>query len=271
MTILDAYEYCDGNKTKAAELLGMSRTSYRRAYSKLIKPADTKLHAGKDRVLVFSCTHAPAMRDDFIPFLQSIYKKHNCTRVVHLGDLVDWHAISFHESDPSLPSPSEEFTAALRQVRELHSAFPVLDYMIGNHDALPDRQARRLGLPSEVMKDFQSLWELDGWTIHPRFARLWIDNVQYRHGDMGKGGMNAAKANAMAEFCSLVQGHLHAQAGVTYHANEQSCVFGLSVGCGVAHSHPAMNYGRVYTAKPIVGCGVVYNDKFAVFEPMELS
>lgn len=222
------------------------------------------------RVLVIPDIHAPAMRDGFIPFLKRMQKKHNCNRVVCIGDLCDWNAISFHEKDPSMPSPSEEYAQAWKQVRQIHKAFPKVDYLIGNHDALPERKARTIGLPIEVMKDFKSLWQLDGWTIHPRYHKLWIDNVQYRHGDMGKGGQMAAHKNAQAEFCSLVMGHLHAQAGVVYHANDQKCVFGLSVGCGVNHDHPAMNYGRIYAAKPIVGCGVVYNERYAIFEPMSL-
>jgi hypothetical protein len=44
----------------------------------------------------------------------------------------------------------------------------------------------------------------------------------------------------------------------------------MQVGCGVEHDHPSMNYGRVYAAKPIVGCGVVYSSKVAFFEPMFL-
>ena len=220
--------------------------------------------------LVFSCLHAPAMKEGFVQFLTKVQRKHNCERVVCLGDLADWNAISFHEKDPSMPGVEEEFRQAQKQVRQVHRAFPKVDFLIGNHDDLPRRKAVTVGLPDSLMKGFKELWQLDGWTIHPRYTKLWIGGVQYRHGDMGKGGLNAAKANAMAEFCSLAQGHLHAQAGVTYHANDKSCVFGLSVGCGADHDHPAMNYGRVYSAKPIVGCGVVYSPQYAVFEPMPL-
>jgi len=210
------------------------------------------------------------MHSGYISFLKKIHKKHGCTRVVHIGDLVDWSSISFHEKDPSMPSPADEFKQAQKQVRLLHKAFPKVDYMIGNHCSLPSRQASKLGLPEEVLRDFDRLWGLEGWTIHPRYHDLIIDNVVYRHGDKGKGGQVAAHKNAQAEFSSLVQGHLHAQASVVYHANKEDCVFGMQVGCGVDHNHPAMNYGRVYAAKPILGCGVVYSSKVAYFEPMPL-
>jgi hypothetical protein len=95
-----------------------------------------------------------------------------------------------------------------------------------------------------------------------------IDNVIYRHGDKEKGGQMSALKNAQAQFKSLVMGHLHAQAGINYHANQDGVVFGMNVGCGVDHSHPAMNYGRIYAARPVLGCGVVYSPKLAFFEPM---
>jgi len=221
-------------------------------------------------VLVIGDTHCPAMLDGYIPFLKKIHKKHGCGRVVHIGDLVDWNSISMHTKDPSMPSPAEEYKKAYKQVKKLHKAFPKVDYMIGNHSSLPTRQARLIGLPDDVLVKFEDLWGLDGWTIHPRYADLIIDDVVYRHGDKGKGGAMAAHKNAISEFKSVVQGHLHAQAGVVYHANQNDCIFGMQVGCGVDHSDPAMAYGKVYSNKPIVGCGVVYSSKLAHFEPMYL-
>ena len=221
-------------------------------------------------VLVIGDTHCPCLHPKYIPFLKKIQKKHNCGRVVHIGDLVDWNSISFHEKDPSMPSAAEEFKQAQKQVKALHKAFPEVDYLMGNHSSLPSRKAKMIGLPEEVICDFKSLWGLDGWTIHPRYHDLIIDEVVYRHGDKGKGGSTAAYKNAIAEFKSCVQGHLHAQASVVYHANQEDCVFGMQVGCGVDHDHPAMNYGRVYAAKPILGCGVVYSSKQAFFEPLFL-
>ena len=130
------------------------------------------------------------------------------------------NAISFHEKDPSMPSAADEFVAASKQVRALHKAFPEVDYLIGNHSALPERKAQSVGLPPEVILNFKTLWGLDGWEIHPRFTDLLIDNVIYRHGDKEKGGQMSALKNAQAQFKSLVMGHLHAQAGINYHANQ---------------------------------------------------
>lgn len=221
-------------------------------------------------VLAFSCTHAPATHPKFLPFLKRVHKKYKCTRVVHAGDLVDWNAISFHEKDPSMPSAEDEYIKAFKQVQGFYKAFPKLDYIMGNHCSLPARKARLVGLPTSVMLPFAQLWGVEGWDIHPRFSDVVIDGVIYRHGDKGKGGINAASKNAVAENCSLVQGHLHAQGGVVYHSNQGGQYFGVQVGCGTDPDHPAMDYSRIYSAKPVLGCSVIYDRHRADFIPMPL-
>ena len=210
------------------------------------------------------------MQDNYLPFVKRIYKKYNCHRAVHLGDIVDWHAISFHEKDPAMPSAEDEYIQAHKQVQKVYKAFPKLDYMMGNHCSLPARKAKMVGLPTGVMLPFKDLWGVQTWTIHPRYADLMIDGVIYRHGDKGKGGKTAAANNALAENCSLVQGHLHAQGGVSYHANQGGQIFAMQAGCGADSSHPGMGYSRIYSAKQILGCGVIYNKHRADFIPMPL-
>ena len=71
-------------------------------------------------VLVIGDTHCPAMIDGYVPFLKKIHKKHKCTKVVHIGDLVDWASISFHPKAPSLKNSEEEFAKASKQVAKLY-------------------------------------------------------------------------------------------------------------------------------------------------------
>jgi len=126
----------------------------------------------KKPVLVIGDTHAPCMHRDYIKFLKKIQKKHGCGRVVHIGDLVDWNSISFHDSEAFMPNPVDEFKQAQKQVKALHKAFPKVDLLTGNHDSLPSRKASTLGLPEEILRGFGSLWNLDGWTIHDRYSDL---------------------------------------------------------------------------------------------------
>ncbi|CAB4177823.1 Calcineurin-like phosphoesterase domain, ApaH type [uncultured Caudovirales phage] len=222
------------------------------------------------RVLIIGDTHCPAMRTGYVEFLKRVERKYNTDRTVHIGDLVDWASISYHEKHPVLRNPTLEYGRAKRQVAKLAKAFPKADWLIGNHDALTERQLVTAGLPPELLRSYGDMWEVP-WTVHPRFATLEIDGVFYRHGDAGRGGMDAASRQAQDNFRSTVIGHFHGQAGVKWFANADSRVFGLSVGCGVDASALAMDYGKRFSRKPLLGCGVVIGGKQAYFEPWLLS
>lgn len=222
------------------------------------------------RVLIVGDTHCPGMRRGYIDFLKRVADTYTINRVVHIGDLVDWASISFHEKSPGLSNATQEFENARRQVAMLFRAFPRADWLIGNHDALTERQAIAAGLPPHVLRDYADLWDVR-WRVHPRFSKLVIDGVVYSHGDSGRGGQDAAFRQAKDNFRSTVIGHYHSQAGVRWWANPEFRVFGLSVGCGIDASRLQFEYGRRITAKPILGCGVVLDGRRAFFEPWLLK
>lgn len=222
------------------------------------------------RVLIIGDTHCPGMRRGYVDFLKRIADVHSINRVVHIGDLVDWASISFHEKSPALSNAIQEFASARRQVATLARAFPRADWLIGNHDALTERQAVSVGLPAQLLRDYADLWELD-WSVHARFTKLMIDGVVYSHGDSGRTGQDAALAQAKDQFRSTVIGHFHSQAGVKWWANQEFRVFGMSVGCGIDASRLQFEYGLRIVAKPILGCGVVVNGRRAIFEPWLLK
>ena len=225
------------------------------------------------RVLVIGDTHCPAMLPEYPEFLASIYEQWNCDRVVHIGDLADFHAISFHQKQFGLESIEAEVQMAREQVANLTEYFPDVDYLTGNHSALPARQAREVGLPPSMLMSLSDIMDLpDTWKIHPRHYDLVIDGVIYRHGDKGRSNQqNAAFLNAGLEFSSVVQGHFHAQAGVVWGANHKERYFGLQVGCGADPRSPYMSYSTVYAKRPLLGCGVVLDGEFATFEPLHLE
>ncbi len=222
------------------------------------------------RVLIIGDTHAPGMRKGYVDFLKRIADSYGINRVIHIGDLVDWASISYHEKSPSLSNATAEYAKAKKQIASLARAFPKADWLIGNHDALTERQAISAGLPPQILKDYADLWELD-WTVHPRFSKLQIDGVLYSHGDSGRGGQDAAFHQAKDNFRSTVIGHFHAQAGVKWWANPEFRVFGLAVGCGIDAGRMQFEYGRKMAAKPILGCGVVLGGRQAYFEPWLLA
>jgi len=222
-------------------------------------------------VLVIGDTHCPGMRKGYVDFLQRIADRWGVDKVVHIGDLVDWASISYHEKSPHIKGTMEEFKRAQKQVDQLHAAFPKVDWMIGNHDALTERQATTAGIPTTLLRSYEEVWEVGGWKAHPRFSKLPIDGVLYSHGDCGKGGQNAAFLQCKDNFRSTVVGHFHSQAGVRWWANPEFRVFGLSVGCGIDAGQLQFDYGKRFAAKPVLGCGVVCDGKQAYFEPWLLQ
>jgi len=220
------------------------------------------------RVLIIGDTHCPCLLDDYVEFLADCYESWSCDRVVHIGDLVDNCALSFHLKKPHQKDPTREFEQALDQVAVLTSWFPDADLLLGNHDVLPYRWLNEVGIPEEMMRDFGDIFQLpDGWTVHQRYAQLEIDGVIYQHGDRGR---SSASLNARDEFQSVVQGHHHSKAGIEFTANRNHRVFGMQVGCGTDWKHHQQDYGVKYTKKPIIGCGIVIDGTTPIFEPMIL-
>ena len=217
-------------------------------------------------VLVIGDTHMPGCRRGYVRFLQRIADEYQPDRVVHIGDLVDWHAISYHEKLPSQDGAGGEYRKAKKQVAEIVKAFPKADWMVGNHDALTHRQAESAGLPRDILKGYQEIWDCP-WRVHDRFEKLIVDGVVYAHGDSGAGGKCAALNQAIENFRSTVIGHFHSSAGVAWYANKTTRIFGMGVGCGIEHRSERFSYAARMPKKPILGCGVVIGGKKAYFEP----
>ena len=76
-----------------------------------------------ERVLFISDMHIPYNHPDTIPFLKHLKRKYDInpesndgSRVICLGDELDYHAISFHDSNPNLLSPSDELELAKKKI-----------------------------------------------------------------------------------------------------------------------------------------------------------
>lgn len=229
------------------------------------------MSARKKTILIIGDTHCPGMLEGYPEFLWEIYKAWSCDHVVHIGDLVDWHAINFHGRHPETPGVQDEVLEARKQIKQITKIFPKADWLVGNHDALPQRQAEFAGLPRGLLRSEQDFWELPkGWTVHPRWARIEYDGVQYNHGEMGPQGEFAAKSQSKANFQSTVIGHLHANSFIGYTVNHGHRIFGMNVGCGVDHELLQFEYGQKFKFKPVISCGVVVGGDDAYLETMKL-
>jgi len=227
-------------------------------------PRESK-YSGKP-VGVFSDPHVPFNHPNYLQFCIDTFKKYGAGRKVCCGDLVDFHALSRHQTETCAKSPCDELEMTIEGVKPFTKAFPEVDLITGNHDDIYIRQAATLGIDKRFLKPFSELFKLpNGWKIHS--DELIIDNVLYKHG-INCTGKNGALNAALLERLSTVIGHSHSFGGCQYSANPRSIIFGLNVGCGIDIDAYAFAYGKHSKYRPTLGCGIVFSETSAIFVPM---
>ena len=214
-------------------------------------------------------THSPVMLAGYPEWCMDVFDQWGVEKIIHVGDLADFHAASFHDSEIGFFDVVSEMEAAKEQIQHMAEVFgPDVEVLIGNHDANLSRKMKSIGLDPALLRTPEDIWGID-WKFHPRYTKLVLDEVCYMHGDQGKGGKTPALAKAEGEWMSVVCGHHHSAAGVWYGCNANTRYFGMNVGCGVDQKSAVMAYGASFSAKPMLGCGVVI-DGTPYFEPMPL-
>lgn len=218
----------------------------------------------KEVVGIIADTHMPSEAPGYFEFIKKTFKRFGVTKVVHIGDVVDHHQASRHDSEPGADAVMTELKKAKKALKKWSKEFPEVSVCLGNHDAIPARQLKRMGIPEEFLKSYNDLLGLpEGWDFQTHHI---IDDCFYEHG-LGSGGMYGAKNTSLKYRMSYVQGHTHANAGVFYNAGPKDMIFGLNVGSGCNDAATAMKYGQDYKSKITLGCGVVIDGKEGHFIP----
>ncbi|MCP4640613.1 MAG: helix-turn-helix domain-containing protein [bacterium] len=209
-------------------------------------------------------THLPFELHGYLDFVGDTFVRHGVTRVVHIGDFVDNHAISYHEHDPDGMSPGNEYELALEKAKEWYQAFPCVTWLQGNHDRLPYRKLMSAGLPRRMMRD-RLLETPRSWEAVDSVV---IDDVMYTHGVGAGGGKHGARRMAAERGQSCVIGHFHQSAGIGIVATRDNAQrFGLTVGCGIDRHTYAFEYCKEQGSMAL-GCGIVRHGRVAHYEPM---
>lgn len=217
------------------------------------------------RVLHIGDLHLPFTHPKYLKFCKQMYKAWDCDTVVFAGDIYEHNAISYHESDPDGLSAGNELLLAEKEVKPWYKAFPEAKVTLGNHDILPFRKAMTMGIPRHMLKDLTDIYGTPNWIYEEEF---YIDGVMYHH---GKGsGKNAALNMAINERNSVAVGHSHAFGGVQYTASTKDMLFGLNSGCGIDIKRYCFAYGKKFTNRPTLGCGIIIDGEDAYFERMVL-
>ena len=219
---------------------------------------------------VIGDTHMPYEKKGYLAFCQATFQSQGVTRVIHIGDLIDHHALSFHDSEPALRGATGEYRDALDSLEPWYEAFPNLEIVRGNHDKIPARQMTKAGLdPDRYMRPLAEVYAFPkGWV---EVENVFSNGVLYHHGETAV-GVGGFRKDSRDRMCNTVTGHAHGNFGVSYTATDHRLVFGCAVGCGIDVRSMAFAYGKNFKLKPIVGCAVILEDgTLPVMFPMPLG
>jgi predicted MPP superfamily phosphohydrolase len=205
------------------------------------------------RVLVIGDLHLPVVHPGYLDFCRDLQRKWKTDTVVAIGDLVDWHSISFHPKNPNCPSANDEYENTRIQIRAWVKAFPKVFVTLGNHDERPGILAEDKGIPAKFLKTYAELWGTKGWKWD--YDTI-IDDVYYCHGT-GQAGVHPAWNLAGKMLMSVVMGHCHSRAGIKWRVNPLRRIFAMDVGCGIDVKAFQFAYGRHCKDRPILAAGVV--------------
>lgn len=224
--------------------------------------------SGFKSILVISDSHFPYNHPDIIAFLRHLKKKHKPDKIVHIGDEVDWHAISFHDHDPDLMAPSDELKTAINRLKPIYKLFPEVDVLESNHGSLVYRKGKTHGLPRHVFKSYREILEAPkGWKWHPDLTlKCSNDQLVYFHHGKSSDILKVSQSMGM----SSVSGHFHEKFEVRYWANSLGLYFAMIVGCLIDDDTLAFNYNNCNLKRPLIGCAVIV-DGHPVLEPMVLN
>lgn len=223
----------------------------------------------KHTVGIIGDTHIPYELDGYLEFCKETFEAYGVDRVVHIGDLIDHHALSFHDSEPALKGANGEYIDAIERLKPWYKAFPKLEICNGNHDLIPARQLKKMGMDCEIwMRPLEEIYKMPkGWKI---VDTVTIDGVLYHHGYTANGA-NGFRNDAIKRMCRTVTGHAHGNAGVSATASDHRLVWGLAVGCGIDNTKMAFVYGKHFLQKPIISCGIVIEGITPIVEFMDLG
>ena len=160
-------EVCDVIIENHKEVIDEDKHSHESA-KVVVNNTELKLcEHNNQRILLISDMHIPYHHKDTLSFLSYLKAKYLPTRVICLGDELDKHSLSYHESDPDLPNAADELRLALPVIAELHKMFPKMDILDSNHGSLVYRKAKTHGIPKHYIKSYNDVLGVDdGWKWH---------------------------------------------------------------------------------------------------------
>ena len=208
------------------------------------------------KVLAIGDMHIPYHHKDSMAFLRAL-KKHykGFDLVVNIGDELDQHAISMHDSNPDLPSAGDELNIAKQYIQVLYKTFPDMTLVDSNHSSLVYRRALKYGLPKAYLKDYNEFLDVGkGWK--------WVDDLTITLNDGSRcfftHGMSANVLQVAQKYgMNVCQGHYHSKASIQYFSNPDKLVWGAQTGCLTNQDSLAFGYAKNFKDRFIMSSLVI--------------
>lgn len=205
-------------------------------------------------ILIISDYHAPYNHPDAHAFLTRCSLKYRPTHVVCIGDEADYHDMSFHDSNPDLPSAGDELKKAITELKKLYKLFPTCKVIESNHGSMVLRKALTAGICRAMIRSYNEFLEAPkGWTwIDDLIIKTPLGPVYFCHGKAAAAGRLASQYG-----CSTVQGHFHEKAQIHYISTPERLMFDMHVGCLADDKSLALQYNKINPKRPIVSIGII--------------
>ncbi len=221
------------------------------------------------RIMVIPDMHAPYQHPDTLKFLRAVQREFKPDLHVCVGDELDYHAMSFHDSDPNLDSAGMELENGKKFLAKLYKDFPDMLVCHSNHGSMQFRRAKAHGLPVQLLKKYRDVLFPEHGAPNWSWAHSWRVNtplgpVLFKH--QASGILGEAAHNS----CNLVVGHSHGNFSVEYSASSSHLYYGMYCGCLIDKDSMAFAYGKHSLRKPILGCAVILEGR-PVLLPMVLD
>lgn len=207
----------------------------------------------KQTILILSDLHCPYEHPDTLAFLKAVKKKYKPTMVISSGDEADYHALSFHDSDPDLHSAGDELAKTVKSLQAVAKVFPKVTIVESNHGSMVLRKALAHGLPKGVLKGYREILGVPktwNW-VFDLIVKTPLGPVYFHH-SRGK-AIKTAQAYGMSHVC----GHHHETFDIQYFSTPHKLCFGMTVGCLVDRGSLALAYNKTNLKRPIIGIGLI--------------
>lgn len=221
----------------------------------------------RQSILVLSDMHHPYCHPDTLPFLKAVKAKYQPTDVVCIGDEIDAHDMSFHDSDPDLDSSGAELEKAIKSLQPIYKLFPKVTVIESNHGSMVFRKALVGKIPRKAIKSYNDILDAPkGWKwVFDTIIKTPLGPVYFCHGKSSAPGRLASQYGM-----SAVQGHFHEKAQINYISTPEKLMFDAHTGCLANDKSLALGYNKINPKRPIVSLLVIDNGVPHII-PMVLS